>query len=562
MLTGLLEFLGGLGIFLFSVKFLEESVSGFTRGGFKKLIKKFTSKNIYATLTGILSTVVVQSSNLMSVLVLAFVGTGLLTLTGGLSVMLGANIGATIPDAFFAIIGLNYDIKTFTFPLLFLGAFGLVFYPNKEKVVLTCKIFIAFALTMLSFSFMKEGLGFLTQMVDLSIFMEMSPRFFFLLGLMLTMLVQSGGAVFIIAITSVSSGLISPEVALPIIFSTYFGSTITVFLASMGQQPAIKKQLAYGHIGFNLLASLLAMTMLPLVIWLSETWLFSSLGVVGTLTLRYLEGRFIITVLLLPRINQISKLFQRIFVEDNNTLSLATQKIQISTVGFDVALLAFKQDLLTYFKECVRYNLSIWDFYLTDLTATREGQELALNRNLDFSKIELKKIYQQNKQVLEHLLDFLTQLNQKEHKKATDSEQISILYQVIIGFGNSSKYLKDVRDRVEDWQRSSSEELKKDYIDQKKMVLEFYDSVIHVLSNLDNQELRSFLHDLLDKIESNDKRYLRMVKKSDEDMEIINLIQVSRYFAMSCISIVESIDFITLNSDEKKFLKEQMSHRI
>ena len=63
---------------------------------------------------------VVQSSNLISVLVLAFVGTGILSLTGALAVMLGSNIGTTIPEALLGSIGLQYDIKLLTFPLLFL----------------------------------------------------------------------------------------------------------------------------------------------------------------------------------------------------------------------------------------------------------------------------------------------------------------------------------------------------------------------------------------------------------------------------------------------------------
>ena len=63
------------------------------------MIKKFTSNKISAFFTGIISTVIVQSSNIISVLVLAFVGTGILSLMGGLIVMLGANVGATIPDA-------------------------------------------------------------------------------------------------------------------------------------------------------------------------------------------------------------------------------------------------------------------------------------------------------------------------------------------------------------------------------------------------------------------------------------------------------------------------------
>jgi phosphate:Na+ symporter len=178
-------------VFLFGIYYLEQAVVVFSRGGFKKLLKKFTSNNASSVLTGIVSTIVVQSSNLMSVLVLAFVGTGILSLTGALAVMLGSNIGATIPDALLGSIGLNYDIKVLALPLIFLGAVGLTFFPNREKLVMVSKVLIGLALIFLSFAFMKNGLLFITDRVDLSAFMDMSPWIFFLIGLLLTLLVQS-----------------------------------------------------------------------------------------------------------------------------------------------------------------------------------------------------------------------------------------------------------------------------------------------------------------------------------------------------------------------------------
>lgn len=260
----------------------------------------------------------------------------------------------------------------------------------------------------------------------------------------------------------------------------------------------------------------------------------------------------------MPFLPKVSDLLQKIFQGSEDTISLAIQKIQVDTVAFEVALLAFKQDLLYYFKECVTYNLNTWDFYLTDLSASSETQEKIFNRNVDFTKTELKKQYQQNKMIQEQLLSFLAQLNQKSIKKVEDSDQISTLYQVVINLWDSSKNLKDVRDRVEDWQWSDSEELKKDYDMQRKMVFEFYSGVLHVLANLDNKEMIEMLHDLLDKIENNDKKYLRMVKKAEEDIEMVNLIQVSRYFSASCLAIVDAIDRITFTAEEKKYLKEEI----
>jgi len=154
-------------------------VSAFSKGEFKKLIKKFTSNNLSSLMTGLISTAVVQSSNPISVLVLAFVGTGILSLTGALAVMLGSNIGTTIPDALFGSIGLTYDIKILTFPLVFLGAVGISFFSRYERIVNISGALIGLALIFLALAFMKSGMVFVTATVDLGSFMDMSPRFFF-----------------------------------------------------------------------------------------------------------------------------------------------------------------------------------------------------------------------------------------------------------------------------------------------------------------------------------------------------------------------------------------------
>ena len=184
--------------------------------------------------------------------------------------------------------------------------------------------------------------------------------------------------------------------------------------------------------------------------------------------------------------------------------------MQLPSLDFELALLAMKQDLLVYFKKVVSYNLHIWDFRLTDVTQVRTELALVLERGQDFDKNYLKKEYQEIKMIQEELLDFLAKITQIEIHKVEDADQISSLYQVIVDIGDSSKYLKDVWARVEDWQWSSSVDLQKDYEVLRKMVLEFYTSVLHLLMNLDNQQAFLFLHDLLEKIEVNDKKYLIM----------------------------------------------------
>jgi hypothetical protein len=136
---------------------------------------------------------------------------------------------------------------------------------------------------------------------------------------------------------------------------------------------------------------------------------------------------------------------------------------------------------------------------------------------------------------------------------------LTALYQAIIDIGDSSKYLKDVWDRVEDWQWSTSVDLQKDYEVQRKMVLDFYKSVLQVLANLDNKQSFVLLHEVVEKIRKNDQKYLTIFKRKEgDDVDLANLIQVSRYFSASCLALVRAIEGIPLHSEDKKYLKDHL----
>lgn len=156
-------------------------------------------------------------------------------------------------------------------------------------------------------------------------------------------------------------------------------------------------------------------------------------------------------------------------------------------------------------------------------------------------------------------MDFLAAMSQTAVQKMEEADQIISFYQVVIDIGDSSKYLKDVRDRVEDWQWSTSADLQKDYHTLRKMVLEFYMSVLHVLAHLDDKQAFEWLHHLLEKIDTNDKKYLTMFKhKEGKDVELANLIQVNRYFSMSCFSLVRALEKVSLSQEDKKYLKDHL----
>ena len=134
-----LQFLGGLGFFLFGMNYLEQAVSSVTNWWFKNLLKKFTSSVLKSFWSWILITAILESSNVVSVLVLAFVWTGILSLTSALAVILGSNVWTMITSSILWIVGLSLNVSIIALPLIFLWAIWMNFFPRWWKIEAICK---------------------------------------------------------------------------------------------------------------------------------------------------------------------------------------------------------------------------------------------------------------------------------------------------------------------------------------------------------------------------------------------------------------------------------------
>ena len=139
----ILQFLWGIGFFLFGINYMEQAVAWFSNGWFKNFMKKFTSSIRKSFWSGILMTTILQSSNVMSVLVLAFVWTGILSLTSALAVILWVNIGTMIPTSILWMVWLSLDVSIIAFPLILLWAIFINFFSRRNKLEATGKFLLS-----------------------------------------------------------------------------------------------------------------------------------------------------------------------------------------------------------------------------------------------------------------------------------------------------------------------------------------------------------------------------------------------------------------------------------
>jgi len=542
------------------MNYLEQAVSSLTNWWFKNLLKKFTSSRLKSFWSGILITTILESSNVVSVLVLAFVWTWILSLTSALAVILGSSVGTWITASLLWIVGLSFDVAKIALPLIFLWAIWMNFLSRWSKVVAISKFLLSFGMIFLAFSLMKEWLWFLTDIVNLWEYANMSPWIFFLIWLWLTILVQSWTIIYIISLTLIYSGILEPQQWLAIMFATYLGSTITIILwALWANKVAIKKQVALRCVSFNFVTSISWMLCLPIIMGVYQDVLEPKFWAVVWITIIYFSWRTIFAFMSIFLVNPVSKILVKIIKDSKENIQLAVQNIfNVENLTPAVAQMAIKQDMMLLFWNAIKYNLNARDFspvWINPWASTEEELATTLAFKWNFDKNDLSKVYRDVKYIQNELLEFLISLPVSE-KSSENAE----LYQSVIAVLDSCKTIKDVQNHIEEWQWSSSDNLQKDYEATREMVIVFYSTVLHLYQHLDSKKALSDAQQALDVLQKENDEYLIQLRphKSD-DIPLTALIQTRRYFVQSCKDLLHAMELYNAGPDEIKYFKENMA---
>ena len=284
------HFLGGLGLFLYSIKTMGDGLQQAAGDRLRFYIDKYTSNPFFGILVGIGMTALIQSSSGVTVITVGLVSAGLLTLRQAIGIVMGANIGTTVTSF---IIG--FKLGDYALPMLFLGAVCLFFTKNRTINNIGRIIFgvggIFFALNLMSGAMepLKDLQVFKDYMVELS----KNPILGVLVGTGLTLLIQASSATIGILQNLYASNLIDLQGALPVIFGDNIGTTITAIIASLGANIAAKR-VAAAHVAFNVIGTVICIIFLVPFTGLIQ-WFESFLNLAPEMTIAFAHGTFNIT---------------------------------------------------------------------------------------------------------------------------------------------------------------------------------------------------------------------------------------------------------------------------
>ncbi len=244
---------GGLGIFLLGLEFMERGIQSLSVNRMRDLLGKMAGSPAKGVLAGTVITGIIQSSTAMTVMTVGLVNSGVLALRGAIGVIMGANIGTTLGNGLIA-------LPLGPLGLLFAGIFAAVYvFSKSDRAKNVALVGMGFSLIFYGLNLMTGGLKPLREMPEvMSVISGLDASTFVgvvscaLIAALITALIHSSSATIGIVMGLGASGVLEWQTAIAFAVGADLGTTITSWIASLNLSKNAKRT-AYAHITFNLI---------------------------------------------------------------------------------------------------------------------------------------------------------------------------------------------------------------------------------------------------------------------------------------------------------------------
>lgn len=346
-----LTLFSGVGIFLWGMSMVEASLTKLASGKLHYYIGTWTNTTLSAVTTGALCTALIQSSSLLTLIVLALASSKLLNLKQAVGVIFGANLGTTATGWLVTLLGFKVSLGDVAIYIIGISALARLFFKNKNQYALILSLLVSIGLILFSLDLIKNSTLGISETIDINASDAAAPLAFFTTGIVLATLFQSSSAVMIMTLSAANAGLINLESAISVVIGADLGTTSTAALGSINGAK-IKKQLALTHFSFNFVIALIGLfVLLPQVTsvldWLN--WHDPLLPIVAFHSFNNALGIVLFTLLIKPFVHFISKRFseQRNTIESRFSLIplgapvVALQQLSVEGLQFLLAAAKF-----------------------------------------------------------------------------------------------------------------------------------------------------------------------------------------------------------------------------
>ncbi len=333
IISSILLLIGSLGFLLYGMRLMSVGVQKSAGERLQRALGMLTGNSFMGILTGLLITMIIQSSGATTAMVVTFIDAELLTLSQSVGVIFGANIGTTITAWIVSLFGFNFQISAFAIPIFGFGFFMTLFKNTNVRNI--GEAIMGFGLLFMGlsglsdvFSFDASNLTFLTKFQQWG---ALSIIISFVIGIVITALMHSSSAFTAIVITMAYNNIITWETACAMTLGSNIGSTIDAVLAAIGTSADAKRS-AVIHVLFNFIGTVLALIFFkPFITFVK--WITPGNNIAIQISMLHTVFKTINTAILLPFKNQLIKLSQ-IIVKDSKENNLKHYHLDFQEATF------------------------------------------------------------------------------------------------------------------------------------------------------------------------------------------------------------------------------------
>ncbi len=552
ILNNVFKLLAGIGLFLFAMYLLEEAVKNLSGRNFKLFLQRITKNRIGAVAGGALVTGVLQSSSMVSLMVLAFVGAGVFTMKNAMAIILGANLGTTLDSWVVATLGFKMNIEVAAYPAVFVGGLLLIFLGNRKTPKYLSYFLLGFGLLFIGLSFMKTAMEVQVKSFDFTHYADMPLAVFLLIGFIITMLVQSSSVTMALTLSAIHAGAIGFPMAAALVLGSETGTTIKILVGSVGGN-ASKKRVALGNFIFNVFLTVAAFALLkPILLLITDIFNIKD-PLIGLVTFSSLVNFFSIVVFL-PFLDPFAKLLEKFFKQTD--ASAAAFIIHADSKEPETALDLFRRETAWFIHNSMLFNLQHFEI---DTSTLEENPEYkALNEERKFTKKTAEEKYEFLKQLQGELQAFYLAL--RPQLAGEPNAELNQLIAAVRSCMHGVKSVTDISSNITNL-KQSSKDIKFDFFIRHKKETEFLYAQLNTF--IAEQKNVSFenLQSVFDRIQNNytsalNDFYKKAQHAAIEDMDITIAINFNRELFTSNKAMLMAVKDFLLDEKEAKDFNE------
>ena len=473
----------GIAIFLIGMVFMEDGFKLFSGGVLEKFLQISTSNVPKAIGTGFIVTAIIQSSSLLTVIVISFLSAELISLSGAIGVIFGSNIGTTTTAWIVSAFGVKIDIAYYAMPMLI---FGVLFrFKNAKTYQGVGNIFIGLGFVFLGIGYMKEGFEALKAGLDLAEFAMsgyLGVLVYALIGIVVTIIIQSSSATMALIITALATGQIEYVNALALAIGANIGTTVTAIIGSLSSN-ANGKRLAVAHFIFNIITGLVAIAFLYQLLDLVD--LISPFIGVDTkdygmkLALFHTVFNVLGVVLIAPFTAKLVVYLEGLFKEEEKDTSRARYLDAAVIMVPEVAIFALKKELIHLYDnatEVLSHALSLHRHTFIGM-----GDEISKVVEASVTQIDINidEVYKKRiKSLYGDIIHFAT--ISQENMSVEDKHKIYALKVACRDIVATIKDVEELRQNVNRFMNSKNKYIRDEYNYLRETIAKTLD-VIHLL---------------------------------------------------------------------------------